>query len=290
MATKRPDLAAAEYTSTGYLHRIVAPALPVFQQGGTLYYLPASARTTAQKGRASLGEVTAANFAAESKVFACQEIISRKRMGYAEVTQGYSDLLTAELDMAAAGKDEVEAAIETALATELLKTPEDISASANIPGAIEEIASELMDKAPDQEVALILSSKVFTALKSNEEIKARMRNTGIAIGEGGDPRSVTAAQMAAIFGVNQVLVGKTSIWGTTSGVLAMLPHREKAQNQEAQLARVVTYTAEPVDGIPFTCESFEDNTLKGYVVDTIAQASVVILNAALKHSVTILDA
>ena len=288
MPTKRPDLAAAEYTSTGYLHRIVAPALPVYQAGGTLYYTPITARTAAQKGRVSLGEVTAANAAAASKVFACQEILSRKRMGYAEVTQGYSDLLTAELDMAAAGKDEVEAAIEAALATPLLADPEDISSSSNLPGDVETLAAELMDKAPDQEVALILSSKVFTSLKSNGEIKERMRNTGIAIGEGGDPRSVTAAQLAAIFGVHRVLVGKTSIWGGTTGVLAMIPHREKAQNQEAQLARVVTYTGEPVDGIPFTCESFEDNNLKGYVVDTLTQADVVILNAGLKKSVTLL--
>lgn len=287
MPTRRPDLAAAEYTSTGYLHRLLAPALPVFQQGGTLYYTPVAARTTAQRGRASLAAVTAADQAAASKVFACQEILSRKRMGYAEVTQGYSDLLTAELDMAAAGKDEVEAAIEGTLAESLLASPEDISASTNLPGDVESLASELMDKAPDQEIALVLSSKAFTSLKADEEVKARMQNSGIAIGEGGDPRKVTAAQMAAVFGVHRVLVGKTSIWGAKSGVLAMLPHQEKAQNQEAQLARVVTYTAEPVDGIPFTCESFEDNNLKGYVVDTLAQAAVLVLNSGLAKALTL---
>lgn len=288
MATKRPDLAAAEYTSTGYLHRILAPALPVFQAGGTLYYTPVNTRGTAQKGRSSLGTVTASDLAAGSKIFACSEILSRKRMGYAEITQGYSDLLTAELDMAAAGKDEVEAAIEGLLATELLKTPADLSASTNLPGDVEDLAAELMDKAPDQEVALVLSSKIFTSLKSDTEVKARMQNTGIAIGEGGDPRAVTAAQLAAVFGVHRVLIGKTSIWGDKTGALVMLPHKEKSQNQEAQVARVVTYTAEPVDGIPFTCESFEDDTLKGYVVDTTTQAAVVVFNAALAKAVTLL--
>ncbi len=288
MATKRPDLASAEYTSTGYLHRIIAPALPVFQAGGTLYYTPVNTRGAAQKGRASLGAVTASDVSSASKTFACQEILSRKRIGYAEVRQGYADLLTAELDLAAAGKDEVEAAIEQTLATAILTTPADLSGSTNLPGDIEDAAAELMDKAPDQEVALVLSSKVFTSLKANAEIKARMQNTGIAIGEGGDPRAVTTAQLAAICGVNRVLVGKTSIWGATGGALVMLPHKEKAQNQEAQLARVVVYAAEPVDDIPFTCESFEDDTLKGYVVDTTTNATVTVLNGALSKALTLL--
>lgn len=283
MATVRPDLATAEYTSTGYLHEIIAPTLKVFQKGGTLYYTPYATRGTAQTSRSALGSVTATTMASASKTFSCGEILSRKKMSYDEVEQGYSDLLTAELDMAAAGKDEVEASIETSLATALLdaNSAKDLTASTNLPGDIENYAAELMDKAPDCEIALAISSTLFTSMKANGEIKARMQNTGIAVGEGGDPRAVTAAQLAAVLGVNRVLVGKSSIWGKHYAALVMLPHAEKAQNQEAQLARTVAYMTSPADGIPFTCESFEDDNAKGYVVDTHAHAAVTVLNAGL---------
>ena len=290
MATKRPDLASAEYTSTGYLHELLAPTLKRLQKGGTLYYTPLSSGVTAQTNRAALGAVTANTKASASTSFGCSEILSRQRMSYDEVEQGYDDLLHAELEMAFDGKNAVETVLETAIATALVGTgasPVDLTSSDEVIETISADAADLMDKAPDCRIALVVSQKVFNLLKSNATVTDRMKNVGIAVGEGGDPRTVTAAQLAAVLGIDEVLVGKSSIWGATKAALVALPHKEKAQNQEAQLARTLVYQTSDSADIPFTCESYEDNDAKGYVVDTLAYAQVKLLNAGLSKAYTL---
>ncbi len=284
MATKRPDLAAADYTVTGYLHEFLAPTLKRLQKGGTLYYTPLASGVTAQTTRQALGEVTANTKASAHTTYACGEILSRQRMSYDEVEQGYADLLHAELEMAFDGKNAVERVLEAAIATGVLGSATDLTAASDVVAPIATAAAELMDKAPGRPVALVMSRKVFNKLKQDSVVVSRMKNTGIAIGEGGDPRAVTAAQMAAIFGVDQVLVGRSDIWGGSTGALVALPDPAKAQNQEAQFARTLVYQTEDTVGIPFTCESYEDNDAKGYVVDTLAYADVKVLNSGLKKA------
>lgn len=291
MATVRNDLALAPYSDPEMVFNKVAPALVRYEQSGTAWYQPYTANTTAQTGRAALGAVTANTVAAASKSFICNEILSRQEMSYDQVRQGYRDLLSAEFAMARLGKRAVGDALELQLATALLASPEDLSGETNLPGAVESLASILADKAPGK-VALVLSSALFGALKSNDEVKARMRNTGVVLGEGGDARRITREQLAAVMGVDEVIVGPGRVWntpGAKTAALVVLPTEGLAPNEEAQYGRCYTYEFS-TDGefLPFACESFMDDLNKGYVVDTVAKAQFVELNVALKQAVTLL--
>lgn len=291
MGTVRNDLALAPYSDPAMVFTRVAPALVRYEESGTAWYQPYNADVSAQTGRSPLGAVTANAVAAASKPFVCGEILSREEMSYDQVRQGYRDLLSAEFAMARLGKRAVGDTLELALATALLASPEDLSSSTNLPGDVEALASALADKAPGR-VALVLSASLFGALKADSEVKDRMKNIGIAIGEGGDPRKITEAQMAAVMGVDEVIVGPGRVWntpGAKTGSLVILPTEGLAPNEEPQYGRCYTYEY-AVDGeyLPFTCESFYNDLNKSYNVDTVAKAAFVELNAGLKQAVTLL--
>lgn len=291
MGTVRNDLALAPYSDPAMVFTKVAPALVRYEEAGKAWYQPYNADVSAQTGRSPLGAVTANAIAAANKNFACEEILSRQEMSYDQVIQGYRDILSAEFALARLGKRAVGDTLELQLATALLASPEDLSSSTNLPGDVEALASALADKAPGR-VALVLSAALFGALKADSEIKDRMKNIGIAIGEGGDPRKITEAQMAAVMGVDEVIVGPGRVWntpGAKTGALVILPTEGLAPNEEPQYGRIYSYEWN-VDGefLPFLCESFYNDLNRGYNVDTVAKAQFLELNAALKQAVTLL--
>lgn len=286
---ERADLAYAEYSNPKYLHEAIAPTFKVAQSSGTIYYQPVNADSAAITGRAGLTPVDVTEAASGSKPFSAEEILKRPELPVKEVEQCYSDLLRAQLALARMGKRSVDGTIETALATALIAgvADEDVSASDSIPEDVEAMASELFDIAPG-DVGLVLPIPVFTRLKRNPSVIERMKATGVAIGEGGDPRQITAAQMAAIMGVSKVLLANTRIWNavaTGTGALVALPNGELSPREETQFARTIVYDTGEEDGFPFTCESWFDDQRLGHAVDTRANAQVVVLNTELKKSI-----
>lgn len=286
---ERSDLAYAEYSNPEYIHEAIAPTFKVAQTSGTLYYQPVNADSAAITGREQLANITVTAAASGSKPFTAAEILKRAEMGVREVEQCYSDLLRAQLALARIGKRAVDGAIETALATALIGSAadEDLSASGSIPEDVEGLAYELFDIAPGG-VGLILPSPVFAKLKANANILDRMKATGVAIGEGGDPRKITEAQMAAIMGVSKVFVANNRIWtpvAAGTGALVALPNGDLSPREEVQFARTVVYDTGEEDGFPFTCESWFDDQSLGHAVDTRANAQVLVLNAGLKKSI-----
>ena len=293
MATVRNDLALAPYSDPEMVFHRVAPALTRYESAGTAWYQPYTADVTAITNRAALGAVTANAVAAASKSFTCGEILSRQEMSYDQVRQGYRDLLSAEFAMARLGKRAVSAALETALATALMANPVDKSASDNLPGEIEALASDLADKG-NGKIGLVLSPLAFGNLKADAEVKARMTNTGVILGQGGDARNVTKEQLAAVFGLDEVIVGPAYIWnqaavaGGSKAALVVLPTEGLEPTEEAQYGRIYSYEF-AVDGefLPFSCESFYNDINKSYNVDTVAKAAFVELNAGLKQAITL---
>lgn len=285
----RNDLAYAEYSNPEYIHEELAPTFKVAQQSGTMHYQPVNADSAAITNRGNLGTIDITGAGSASKPFNAGEILKRAELDVKEVEQCYADLMRAQLALARIGKRAVDGAIETALATALIggEVDADLSTSTTKPEDVEALAYQLYDKAPG-EVALVLPSQVFTRLKADANVQARMRNTGVAIGEGGDPRKITAAQLAAIFGVNRVLIGNNRIWGAinnTCGALVAIPNGELSPREEVQFARTVVYDTGEQDGFPFTCESWFDNQHLGHAVDTRANAACMILNADLAISI-----
>lgn len=285
----RPDLSSAEWTRTPYVFDRVAPALSRLQMGGTMNYTPWTSRGSATTNRNKYDSHTRSHMGSASTTYVCSEKTSTKDMAQQDVVQSYATLMHAELAMAAAGKDEVNTAIENILATALLQDAIDITTSENLPGDIESYVFDLADKVPNAKIALVMSTRLFTRLKGVAAIQERMKNIGIAIGEGGDPRNVTAAQMAAVLGVDEVILGKTGSWGAGKAVLVALPTAEKQPNEEVQLARTVVYRYDATAGIPFECTSWFDNDTDTHCVKSKTYADVLVLNAALKVAFQIFE-
>lgn len=297
MAEIRNDLRDAPYSAPELTHERLAPTLVRYQEAGTLWYQPYAQDVTAQTTRAALGDVTANTQGAASTPYACGEILDRQRMSYDAIRQSYRDELRADLAMARLGKRAVDDQIELAMANALLANPTDLSASTNLPGDVENLAWGLIDRAPGSRCVLTISGRLFTTLKANAQIDARMKNIGIAVGEGGDPRRVTAAQMAAVLGVDEVIVAPNRVWvtmvsagtlgatGAKCGVLSMLPDGALQPNEEVQLGRVISYQFGETDSFPFEVTSWDDDRYLGRVIDTKTKAQFVLLNAALKEAV-----
>mgnify|MGYP004643682183 CR=1 FL=1 len=306
MATIRPDLQAAEFKRPPFLTDIILPPLMKEQIAGTLYYQKVLADNDAQSGRAhaeTIGTITEHIVAASTKTFSCEEVRDRQKMSYTQV-KGYADLLHAELAMARRAKRAWFNKIETATAKALLgaASPLDLTGStADIPGDIENAVAELQDKAPGK-IALVLSSRNFTKLKANDSIKDRMKNTGVVVGAGGDPRMVTAEQLAAILGVDQLLIGPNDVWfaamkknPTASGgsdgfdyqgnaALVVLPDEATEPAEEIQLGRTIYYKWSS-DGDFYVCESYHEDKVDADCVDVKGLVDSQILNADLCKTV-----
>lgn len=301
MAEIRNDLRDAPYSAPELTHERLAPTLTRYQTSGTMYYMPYASDVAAQTGRSPLGNVTVHSQSSAYTTYACGEIFDRQELPYDAIRESYRDDLRADLAMARLGKRAVDDQIELAMANALLANPVDLTSSTNLPGDIEDLAWELIDKTPGQRCVLTISGKIFTALKANSEIKDRMKNIGIAVGEGGDPRRITAAQMAAVFGVDEVIVAPNRVWvnmvkadtlgptGAACGVLSMLCDGTLQPNEEIQLGRVVSYQYGDTASFPFEITSWDDDRYAGRVIDTKTKAQFVMLNSALKQSVKLIE-
>lgn len=301
MPAIRPDLQTAEFSRPPFLTDIILPPLMREQIAGTLYYQAVASDVTAQSGRANastIGDITEHIVSAASKTFSCSEIRDRQKMSYTQV-KGYADLLHAELAMARIAKRAWFSKVETTTARVLLgaASPTDLSGtSADIASSLENAVAELQDKAPGK-VALVLSSRNFTRLKTDSNIKDRMKNTGVVLGAGGDPRNVTAEQLAAILGVDQILIGPNDVWhtamkkanstGQTDGfdyqgnaALVVLPDPAVDPVEEIQLGRTIYYKWSS-NGDFFVCESFHDDKCDADCVDIKGLVDSQVFNTSL---------
>ena len=288
MAERRPDL---EVVAVSFPDYVIPQALPWFGRGqdaGTLYYQAAQADATATYNRntASLASITPNVMAAATITFACKEILKREEMGYDQV-RGYADLAHAELAMARAARRAFYNKVETLGKAAILANP--VDATSDPVAAIDTWAAKLADKAFG-ETALILSNHDYVALKANATVKDRMKNTGVVLGLGGDPRNVTKEQMAAVFGVSKVIVGCDDLWYTPGykgvGAVVVLPRADFDPNEEVQLGRSVyfQYDSEAEHHI---VESWYDEVNKAHVVDAFGLVDVLLLNSALCKALTL---
>lgn len=289
MATIRNDLAILPYSDPSMVFPKIAPVLTKYAPAGTEYYMPYNSTPSATTGREQLASITSNKVGMASTSYNCAEILSRSEMSYDSIKASYRDNLRAEMAMARIGKRAVSDVLEGQLKTNLLGSPEDISDETDICGAVEALAWTLADKS-EGEIALVLGTKAFTALKGTTAIRNRMTNMGIFAADG-DPRRITEAQLAAAFGVSEVIVGPGRVWnsgvGATCGALVIKPTNGLYPNEEPQYARTFAYEfADNGDGwLPFLCEVWENDLIKGLDVDTTAKAAVVVLNSALKQGV-----
>lgn len=216
-------------------------------------------------------------------------------MGYDQI-KGYSSQEYAELAMARLAKRAWYNKIEQLAADALLKkdSPEDMTA--DIVAGIETAAAELADQG-NGDVALVLSNSAFAAIRKDATVSDRMKNTGVVLGAGGDPRAVTAEQLAVVLGVSKVLVGKDAIWktGVTTGdqayeknaALVILPDKNVAPDEEEQLGRTIYFGYDSADR-HFKINQFWDDVNICDTVDAIGHVAVSIFNPELMKAIKVL--
>ena len=158
-----------------------------------------------------------------------------------------------------------------------------------------EAESWLLRDKTEGRVALTVSNKLFTALKSNSQVADRMKNIGITPGNDYDIRNVAAWIMAQIMGVDEVIVAPDRCWSATIGgdkigVLSVLPDGTLQPNEQPQVARVIAYQFGETDSFPFECTSWEYDAILGSVVDTKTKAQFKVLNSNLKQAIRFFEA
>lgn len=294
---RRADLEDVPVSFPGYLVDAILPYLERPQQAGTMYYQKYKADIAAQYGRATatLGAITANTLGADDITFACKEVLARYQMGYDQIA-GYASQDFAELAMARMAKRAFYNKIEQLAADALLKSDSTTDVSADLVAGIEAEAAKLADTATGP-VALALSFATFAAIRKNAAVADRMKNTGVVVGAGGDPRAVTAEQLAVVLGVSKVLVGTDAIWkvGVTTAsktyeknaALVILPDKTNDPAEEVQLGRTVYFGYDSADR-HFKIEQFWSDASKADVIDAVGQVDLKVLNPELAKTLKVL--
>lgn len=290
---RRPDLEAAPVKYPDYIGAKLFPFLPKAQQGGTMYYQALQADITAQYNRstAQLAEITENVMAATTTTFACKEVRGRMKMSYDQV-RGYADQQHADLAMGRVAKRAFYNKIETLVAKAALEDASAADATQDVVAGIENAVVALQDLAKG-DVCMAISAYNFAQIKKNADIKDRMKNTGVILGQGGDPRFVTAEQLAAIFGVRRIYVGSDDLWrtavgGAYRGNVALFVEADENEDpaETCQLGRTVFFEWDST-AKHFVMESFHDDNADADVVDAKGQVDLKVLNAGLLKTVQI---
>ena len=287
---RRPDLEVQEVSLPPYIVEKILPYLPREQEAGNLYYQSYKTDVAAQTGRntAAISPITASIISASSTSFSCSEVRKRIKMGYNQV-RGYGDLAHAEYAMARMAKRSFYNTIEIACAVALQDVDSPTNAISDPVSAIDAAATALRDKGIGR-LALVCSNFNFVRLKNDPTVKARMLNTGVAIRDL-EPRYITVEQLAAVLGVDEVLIGRDDLWH--SGInaedrgniaLVVLPNKEEDCAEAVQLGRTIFFDYDS-DAEHFVMESWHDDEHDADVVDAKGLVQTKILNEELKVTI-----
>ena len=306
MATPRPDLEAVPASYPDYIADTIFPWLPRSQRAGVIYNQKLQSDGTAQYNRSTVpdgvtgltGSITRTLMSAAKTNYLTAEVRSRYGMDPAE-RDGYADLAHAELAMARVCKRAWWAKIEQMVADALLKKDEGVTDISDDPApGIDAAVANMMDLGAPGDIYLVMSNANFVRLKADTTVKDRMKNSGIVLGSGGDARAITREQMAAIFGVKGILVGKDLHWRT--GVITDAKHYEDyaalvvvppaglpEPAEEVQLGRLVYY--DYTNSVrKYEMTSFHDDLNDIDTVDAKGEVALLTFNAALAKTFRIL--
>jgi hypothetical protein len=286
--TRRPDLEAIPVQFPELIGQHLYPWYERPNAVNYLYYQPLNDDVAAQTGRDTAAVATInANTIANAKLsFSCGEIIGRDRMSYDQV-DSYGGVEGADIALARKAVRSLSDKVEIMIAKLALEDNSAVDVTTDIVAAIENEVSELQDLA-DGDVCLAISSYNFTQLKKNADIKDRMKNTGVLLGAGGDPRKVTAEQIAAILGVSRVYVGANKQWrrGVSAAYrgnacLFVEPRENIEPVEEVQLGRTIF---QAWDGAVnrYIIGTFFDPKERAHYADCVGKIDVKTLNADLK--------
>ena len=296
--TRRADLEDIEVSFPNpFLVEKIAPYFVRGQNGGTLYYQALQDAPTAQVGRntASLADISSTVIAASTTSFSMQECRARISMSYDQV-KGYLNQDAADIAMARMAKRAFYLAIEKECAKALLHSNNPVNGISNPLATIDAEVAKLRDKAYGTgKMALSMSHTVFANLKNNEAIQKRMISTGVIV-DGLSPRYVSPEQLAAAFGVDEVLVGADISWkrGVNAADrgnvgLSLLPTPEVDPAEEPQFARTLIFdwgdSAER-----YILQEFHNPINDSWNMDAVGIIQLKVLNASMATQIQVFAA
>lgn len=291
---RRPELEAQAVSYPDYLIGKIFPFTPAPASAGKLYYQKWHADFAAQYDRstAALEEISSTVVGASLAVYLCKEVRGRVCMSYDQLP-GYSTKEGADMYMGRLAKRAFYNKLEALAALALLDNAASVTdATADPIAALDRGVSSLRDKGIGR-VALVCSNSTYVALKNNQTVIDRMRNTGVAVYDL-EPRDISTRQMAAILRTDEVLVGKDEIWtaGLTNkgrAALVILPDEYAEPVEQVQLGRTVFFEFDGEDS-KFVMESFHWDEKDAEVIDAKGLVDLHILNPELAATYQVVSA
>lgn len=295
---KRADLEAIPVSFPDpFLIEKLAPYFVRGAEGGRLYYQALQTAPTAQVGRdtAALATINATVIAASNTSYSMVEHRSRISMSYDQI-KGYYNQESADIAMARMAKRSFYLSLEQLCAKALLHNDNPVNGISNPVAAIDAEVAKLRDKAYGTgKMALTMSHNVFANLKNNETIQKRMISTGVIV-DGLSPRYVSPEQLAAAFGVDEVLVGADISWklGVNAGDrgnigLSLLPTPEVDPAEEPQWARCLLFDWGG-DAEHYILEEFHNPLNDSWNMDAVGIVDFKVLNASMATQIQVFAA
>lgn len=296
--TRRADLEAIPVSFPDpFLIEKLAPYFVRGADGGRLYYQALQTAPTAQVGRdtAGLASITATTVAASNTNFSMNEVRARIQMSYDQV-KGYYNQESADIALARMAKRAFYLSLEKICAQALLHNDAPVNGISNPVGTIDAEVAKLRDKSYGTgKMALTMSHNVFANLKNNETIQKRMISTGVIV-DGLSPRYVSPEQLAAAFGVDEVLVGADVSWklGVNAGDrgnigLSLLPTPEVDPAEEPQWARCLIFDWGG-DAEHYVLEEFHNPLNDSWVMDAKGIVDFKVLNSSMATQIQVFAA
>ncbi len=291
---RRPDLEDLPVRYPEIIGQHLFPFVMSVNEAGKMYYRPVNTDFQAQTGRdtANIGEITRHVIKNAYVSFSTSEVMGSAIMSYDQINSyGSADLADLELGRLVI-RSFLEKIEQDIADTAFGGTPLDVTT--DIVAGIEDAAIDLQDIG-EGDVCLAISAHNLTLLKKDPIIKDRMKNTGVLLGAGGDPRKVTNEQMAAILGVSRLYVGRNEEWyrGVAAskrgfGCLFIEPNETQSPTTQAQLGRTIVKKVDGEDKM-YIVTAYYSNNKQASVADCFGNVDIVTLNACLMKTVQIFD-
>lgn len=291
---RRPDLEDLPVRYPEIIGQHLFPFIMVPNEAGKMFYRPVNADFKAQRGRdtANVAAITRHAVKNAHLNYSTEEVMGGTIMSYDQINSyGSADLADLEL-----GRLVIRSFLEE-IEQDIVDTVfgyDPLDVSSDVVAGIEDAAIDLQDVGTG-DVCLAISSHNLTLLKKDPAVKDRMKNTGVLLGAGGDPRKVTNEQMAAILGVSRLYVGRNEEWyrGVSGskrgfGCLFIEPDEKLSPTLQAQLGRTIVKKVDGEDKM-FIVTAYYSNDKQASVGDCFGNVDIGVMNSCLMKTVQIFD-
>lgn len=257
--TPRQDLAILKWTRPELIGTKLLPTVTLDKKQDVLVYTPVRNNSlTPQTGRAMGGafNVNTIDNVRQPIDLTAAEIAFTDQKDLSDVTE-MGDLENSMRQLAYNGKPAVAYALETKIAKAFLdgKTTIPTATSADFITTVRERRQYIASQLGDGKIVVAMSQSVYNTLVMDAEIQKQIgKNVSLPVTQGMSAANIQRIQLAAIFGVDDVLIGQNRSWASNTitnvnaVVVACIPEPNQDTRFSVQLGRTacfVQYVSEP---------------------------------------------